>query len=83
MGAQKLCDDNGDDDNDHDEKWMKNLLIYSKVLGWSRKWRIIKLYWPKSRSNHLEYFIIFLERENIFKMVKYLYLEIINKQMIY
>ena len=51
MGARKLCDDNGDNDNDHGEKWMKNALIYSKVLGWSRKWRIIKYYWPKYISN--------------------------------
>ena len=79
MGVQKYGDDNGDNDNDHGEKWMKNLLIYSKVMGWCQKWRIIKYYWPKSRSNRLEYFIIFLEREKIFKKVKYLYLEIINK----
>ena len=83
MGAQKVCDDNGDDDNHHGEKWMNNPLNYSKVLGWSRKWKIIKYYWPNSRSNHSEYFIIYLKRENIFKMVKYIYLEIINKQIIY
>ena len=26
-------DDNGDDDSDHGEEWMKNPLIYNKVLG--------------------------------------------------
>ena len=54
MGAQKYGYDNGGDDNYHGQKWMKNPLIYNKVLGWSRKWRIIKNYWPKSRSNSLE-----------------------------
>jgi len=33
MGAKMLWDDNGDDDNDHGEKWMENPLIYNKVLG--------------------------------------------------
>ena len=39
-----VCEDNGDDDNDNGEKWMKPLLICRKVFGWSRKWRIIKYY---------------------------------------
>ena len=30
MGAQEN-DDNVDDDNDHDEKWMKKPPLYSKV----------------------------------------------------
>ena len=79
MGAQKVCDDNGDEDSDHGEKWTKTPHIYRKVLDWSQKWRIIKYYWPKSRSNRLEYFNIFLEREKIFKIVKNISLEIINK----
>lgn len=36
VGAQIQEDGNGDDGNDHDEEWMKNTLIYNKVLSWSR-----------------------------------------------
>ena len=35
-------DDSGDNHNDHGEDWMENPLIYSKILGWSRKWKLIK-----------------------------------------
>ena len=42
VGAQRCEDNNGDDDNDHGEEWMENPLIYNKVLGWYRKWKIIK-----------------------------------------
>jgi len=42
VGSQTQEDNYGDDDNDYGEKWMENPLIYNKVLGWSRKWRIIK-----------------------------------------
>lgn len=52
VGAWMQEDDSGDDDIDHGEKLMENHLIYNKVLGWSRKWRIIRYYWQKSRSNH-------------------------------
>lgn len=31
MGAQKKKDNNGDNDNDHGEEWMKNSPIYNKV----------------------------------------------------
>ena len=37
-------EDNNDDDNDYGEKWMENPLIYNKILGYSRKWEIIKYY---------------------------------------
>lgn len=37
VGAQMQEDKNGDNDNDHGEEWMENLLIYNKVLGWSKK----------------------------------------------
>ena len=33
VGVQVQEDDNGDDDNDHGEEWMKNPPLYSKV--WS------------------------------------------------
>ena len=62
VGAQIKEDDSGDGDSHHGEKWMKKPLIYSKVLGWSGKWRILKYYWPKYISNSMKYYIIFLER---------------------
>ena len=33
MGEEKKKDDNGDDDYDHGEEWMKKPLIYNKVLS--------------------------------------------------
>ena len=33
MGAQKKKDDNGDNDYDHGEEWMKFFPIYNKVLS--------------------------------------------------
>lgn len=32
MGASKKKGDNGDDDYDHDEEWMKTLLFITKCL---------------------------------------------------
>ena len=42
VGAQVKEDTNGEDDNDHGEEWMEYPPIFNKLLGWSRKWIIIK-----------------------------------------